>query len=184
MHSQNKDFRHAGVVEGDLLRHRGRLLCLRETGFAAGFHRADRPGRVADRRMGILPEQGARASRGLEKFVTFKAYEAGAANGHRNVIYVSDAIKPPLDPAAIQQLSAALFLSTLPMTPVMPFSFRTTLRPGRTGRFMIRSLSTIMEIYSCWGQSESPGPGAVGQGNESRRTGAWEALAGADIEWA
>jgi hypothetical protein len=90
------------------------------------------------------------------EFVTFKAYEAGAPVGHRNVIYVTDTIEPPLD--------AGKFSNFHP--PVLYDYYRerrdVILIPHHVKTWTDWSyhdphLEPVMEIYSCWGQSEWPG---------------------------
>jgi hypothetical protein len=109
------------------------------------------------------------------RFVTFKAYEAGAPNGHRNVIYVSDAIEPPLD--------ARRFSSFAPQVLFDYYRERgdAILIPHHVKTWTDWThhdpeLEPIMEIYSCWGQSESPGLDLWNKGMTGG-AGAWAAFA-------
>jgi hypothetical protein len=90
------------------------------------------------------------------KFVTFKGYEAGAPIGHRNVLYVSDEIETPLD--------AKRFSSFHPKALYEYYRERRDailiphhVKTWTDWSFHDPELEPIMEIYSCWGQSESPG---------------------------
>ena len=107
------------------------------------------------------------------RFVTFRAYEAGSPVGHRNVYYLGDEVEPPYDPR------------TFSFDPVFLYQFYR----GRQDVIIIPhhvkawtdwsyhdpSLERLMEIYSCWGQSEHPGMDLWDKG-QTPGAGAWEAF--------
>jgi hypothetical protein len=89
------------------------------------------------------------------KFVTFKAYEAGAPNGHRNVIYVSDEVEPPLDAkrfSAFEPRALFDYYRERRDAILIPHHVKT----WTDWSFHDPELEPVMEVYSCWGQSESP----------------------------
>ena len=108
------------------------------------------------------------------KFVTFKGYEAGAPIGHRNVIYVTDDIEPPLD--------AARFSSFHPKKLYEYYGERNDaimiphhVKTWTDWTFHDPKLEPIMEIYSCWGQSENPSLDLWNKGM-TPGAGAWAAF--------
>jgi hypothetical protein len=108
------------------------------------------------------------------KFVVFKAFEAGSPLGHRNVIFGSDGIDPPLD--------AALFNSFHPDVVFAHYRGREDVliiphhvKTWTDWQFHDPDLEKLMEVYSCWGQSESPGLDLWNKG-QTPGAGAWEAL--------
>jgi hypothetical protein len=89
------------------------------------------------------------------RFVTFKGYEAGAPNGHRNVIYVSDEIEPPLDAKRFSNFAPRVlydYYRERGDAILIPHHVKT----WTDWSFHDPQLEPLMEIYSCWGQSESP----------------------------
>jgi hypothetical protein len=108
------------------------------------------------------------------RFVTFKGYEAGSPLGHRNVIYLTDDVDAPL--------SAAHFNNFHPTTLfdyyrgrqdvlIIPHHVKT----WTDWSYHDPELEPVMEVYSCWGQSESPGTDLWNKG-QTPGAGAWEAL--------
>jgi hypothetical protein len=108
-----------------------------------------------------------------KKFVTFKAYEAGAPNGHRNVIYVSDAIEPPLDARRFSSFKPRMLFDYYRERGdaiLIPHHVKT----WTDWAFHDPELEPVMEVYSCWGQSESPELELWNKGMTAG-AGAWEA---------
>jgi hypothetical protein len=154
MHSQNMDFRQAGWSKG--------ISC----GTVDDCYKYARNIALLD--FVAITDQGACLTDAWEfcqgkvreyhqpgRFVTFKGYEAGAPIGHRNVIYVSDGIEPPLDakrfshfhPRALYEYYRERRDAIL-----IPHHVKT----WTDWSFHDPELEPLMEIYSCWGQSESP----------------------------
>ena len=173
MHSQDKDFRQRGWSKG--------ISC----GTVDECYAYAKQVALLD--FVALTDQGACLSDAWEfcqgevrrhnepgRFVTFKAYEAGASSGHRNVIYVTDAVEPPLD--------AKRFSS---FDPRVLFDYYRERRDAVLIPHHVKTwtdwslhdpeLEPVMEIYSCWGQSESPGTEMWGKGTTAG-AGAWVAF--------
>ena len=108
------------------------------------------------------------------KFVTFKGYEAGAPNGHRNVLYVTDAIEAPLDAKRFSSFAPQVLFDYYRERGdaiLIPHHVKT----WTDWSFHDPQLEPIMEIYSCWGQSESPDLELWNKGM-TPGAGAWEAF--------
>ena len=108
------------------------------------------------------------------RFVTFKAYEAGARNGHRNVIYSSDEIEPPLDARRFSSFEPQVLFDYYHERRdaiLIPHHVKT----WTDWSFHDPELEPVMEIYSCWGQSESPDREWWDKGM-TPGAGAWEAF--------
>jgi hypothetical protein len=154
MHSQSKDFRQSGWSKG--------ISC----GTVDDCYTYARGVALLD--FMALTDQGACLTDAWEfcqqkvreyhqpgKFVTFKGYEAGAPIGHRNVIYVSDAIEPPLDAKRFSSFHPKVlydYYRERRDAILIPHHVKT----WTDWSFHDPELEPIMEIYSCWGQSESP----------------------------
>jgi hypothetical protein len=174
MHSQNKDFRQAGWSKG--------ISCGTVDDCYAYARQVSMLDYIA------LTDQGACLTDAWEfcqtkvreyhesgKFVTFKAYEAGAPNGHRNVIYASDAIESPLDAKRFSSFAPQVLFDYYRERRdaiLIPHHVKT----WTDWSFHDPELEPIMEIYSCWGQSESPGHDLWNKGMTAG-AGAWEAFA-------
>ena len=108
------------------------------------------------------------------EFVVFKGYEAGSIHGHRNVIYLTDEIDPRFDAKQINGFHPLnLYAQYRGRTDVVIIPHH--VKTWTNWSYYDPELEPVMEIYSCWGQSESIDmdlwnkaltPGA----------GAWEAL--------
>jgi hypothetical protein len=173
MHSQNKDFRQTGWSKG--------ISC----GTVDDCYAYARQIAMLD--FIALTDQGAcltdawefcqtkvRENHDPGTFVTFKAYEAGAPNGHRNVIYVSDAIEPPLDAKRFSSFAPQILFNYYRERRdaiLIPHHVKT----WTDWSFHDPELEPIMEIYSCWGQSESPGLDLWNKGMTTG-AGAWAAF--------
>lgn len=89
------------------------------------------------------------------RFVTFKGYEGGAPIGHRNVIYGSDEIEPPLDAVRFSNFHPPVlydYYRDRRDAILIPHHVKT----WTDWNYHDPELEPLMEIYSCWGQSESP----------------------------
>jgi hypothetical protein len=108
------------------------------------------------------------------RFVVFKGFEAGAAIGHRNVVYSSDEIDKPLDahrfhgfhPRALYE-----YFRGRNDVLIIPHHVKT----WTDWSYHDPDLEPLMEIYSCWGQSESPSLDLWNKGR-TPGAGAWEGL--------
>ncbi len=107
------------------------------------------------------------------KFVTFNSYEAGSPVGHRNVFYRNGEACPPQEAAKFNYMPEFLYRYYGGRKDVM------LLPPhGNTWTdwsFYDPELEPVMEIYSCWGQSENPSRERWDKGM-TPGAGAWEAL--------
>lgn len=173
MHSQNMDFRQAGWSKG--------ISC----GTVDDCYAYARQVSMID--FVALTDQGACLTDAWEfcqskvrqyhepgKFVTFKAYEAGAPNGHRNVIYASDEIEPPLDAKRFSSFAPQVLFDYYRERRdaiLIPHHVKT----WTDWSFHDPELEPVMEIYSCWGQSESPGLDLWDKGM-TPGAGAWAAF--------
>jgi hypothetical protein len=172
MHSQRQDFRQRGWSKGI------------SSGTVDECYRYAREVAMLD--FVALTDQGACLTDAWEfcqskvreyhepgKFVTFKAYEAGAPNGHRNVIYVSDDIEPPLDArrfSAFEPRALFAYYRERRDAILIPHHVKT----WTDWAFHDPELEPVMEIYSCWGQCESPSQELWDKGM-TPGAGAWEA---------
>ena len=173
MHSQNKDFRQTGWSKG--------ISC----GTVDDCYAYARQVSMLD--FIALTDQGACLTDAWEfcqakvreyhrpgSFVTFKAYEAGAPNGHRNVIYVSDEIESPLDAKRFSSFAPQVLFDYYRQRRdaiLIPHHVKT----WTDWDFHDPELEPIMEIYSCWGQSESPDTDLWDKGM-TPGAGAWAAF--------
>lgn len=108
------------------------------------------------------------------RFVTFKGYEAGSPLGHRNVIYVTDEIDQPLDAKTFNTFHPAVVFERYRRRGdaiIIPHHVKT----WTDWDYHDPELEPLMEIYSCWGQSESPGLDLWNKG-QTPGAGAWEAF--------
>lgn len=108
------------------------------------------------------------------RFVTFKGYEAGSPLGHRNVIYRSDDVEPPLDAKKFNTFHPSVVFERYRQRGdalIIPHHVKT----WTNWDYHDPELEPLMEIYSCWGQSESPGLDLWDKG-QTPGAGAWEAF--------
>ena len=108
------------------------------------------------------------------RYVTFKAYEAGAPVGHRNVIYSSDAIEPPLDRQRFSNFHPPVlydYYRDRGDAILIPHHVKT----WTDWQYHDPKLEPLMEVYSCWGQSETPGTDLWNKGM-TPGAGAWAAF--------
>jgi hypothetical protein len=108
------------------------------------------------------------------RHVTFKAYEAGAPVGHRNVIYSSDEIEPPLDSKRFSNFHPPLlydYYRGRGDAILIPHHVKT----WTDWQYHDPDLEPVMEVYSCWGQSEWPGTELWNKGM-TPGAGAWAAF--------
>ncbi len=108
-------------------------------------------------------------------YVTFTAYEAGAPIGHRNVYYLSDQIEPPLDSKRFSNFHPPVlydYYRDRGDAILIPHHVKT----WTDWQYHDPELEPVMEIYSCWGQSEWHGLELWNKGM-TPGAGAWAALA-------
>ena len=90
------------------------------------------------------------------RFVTLKGYEAGSPLGHRNVIHSSDDIDKPLDSRRFNTFHPdVVFAHYRGRKDVMIIPHH--VKTWTDWQYHDPELEPVMEIYSCWGQSEAPG---------------------------
>jgi hypothetical protein len=173
MHSQRIDFRHAGWSKG--------ISC----GTLEECYAYARNVSLLD--FVAITDQGACLTNRWEhcqakvrefndpgNFVVFKGFEAGSPLGHRNVIYASDEIDPPLDAARFNNFHPDVVFSHYRGRGdviIVPHHVKT----WTDWKYHDPDLEPLMEIYSCWGQSESPGLDLWNKG-QTPGAGAWEAF--------
>lgn len=108
------------------------------------------------------------------RMVVFKGYEAGSPLGHRNVIYLSDEIEKPFSTAAMNNFHPeavyVLYRGRKDIL-IIPHHVKT----WTDWSYHDPDLEPLMEVYSCWGQSETPGPDLWNKG-QTPGAGAWEAF--------
>lgn len=173
MHSQKMDFRQTGWSKG--------ISC----GTLDECYRYAREVSMLD--FVAITDQGACLTEAWElcqqkvreyhepgRFVTFKGYEAGSPLGHRNVIYATADVEAPLD--------AKLFNSFHPDVVFARYRRRGDaiiiphhVKTWTNWDYHDPELEPLMEIYSCWGQSETPGLDLWNKG-QTPGAGAWEAF--------
>jgi hypothetical protein len=108
------------------------------------------------------------------RFVTLKGYEAGSPLGHRNVIYSTDEIDKPLDAKRFNSFHPDVVFEHNRRRGdviIIPHHVKT----WTDWQYHDPELEPLMEIYSCWGQSESPGLDLWNKG-QTPGAGAWEAF--------
>ena len=107
------------------------------------------------------------------EFATFKSYEAGSPVGHRNVYFRGDAVEPLQDPRAFSYMPDFLYEHYRGREDVMMIPHH--VKTWTDWSFHDPDLEPLMEIYSCWGQSENPSMDRWDKGM-TPGAGAWEAL--------
>ena len=172
MHSQAKDFRQESWTKG-----------ISSGTLDERYHYAPRnqpAGLRCNYRSGGLPtnrweycQQKVREHHRPGEFVVFKGYEAGSPVGHRNVIHLNDEIDPPLDATLLHgfhPLRVFSYYRDRKDVLIIPHHVKT----WTDWSFHDPDLEPLMEVYSCWGQSESPGLDLWDKG-QTPGAGAWEA---------
>lgn len=107
------------------------------------------------------------------RFVTFRAYEAGVLQGHRNVYFRSGDVDPREVPGEFSLHPEALYRHYRGRRDVLMIPHHVKVWTDWT--FHDPELEPLMEIYSSWGQSEHPGSDLWSKG-QTEGAGAWEAL--------
>lgn len=107
------------------------------------------------------------------QFVTFNAYEAGSPVGHRNVYYRGSDTDVRLDPGKFNYLPEFLYKHYAGRRDVMMIPHH--VKTWTDWSFYNPEFEPVMEIYSCWGQSENPSQEKWDKGM-TPGAGAWEAL--------
>jgi len=172
MHSQKKDSRQEGWSKG--------ISC----GTPDDVYRYARDTSLLD--FVAITDQGANTGVGWKilqekaieyyepgRFVTFKAYEAGSPVGHRNVYYLGDAVEPPQSSATFNYMPEFLYAHYRGRKDVLMIPHH--VKAWTDWSYHDPDLEPLMEIYSCWGQSENPSLELWDKGM-TPGAGAWEAL--------
>ena len=107
------------------------------------------------------------------RFVTFRAYEAGSPSGHRNVYFLGDDVEPAYDPKTFDFSPAFLYKFYHGRQDVIMIPHH--VKAWTDWSYHDPDLEPLMEIYSCWGQSEHPGKDLWEKG-QTPGAGAWEAF--------
>ena len=173
MHSQGKDFRQESWSKGiscgtlDECYQYAREVSLLD------FVAITDQGACLTRRWEFCQEKVREHHRHGE-FVVFKGYEAGSPLGHRNVIYLTDEVEPPLDGVHLHGFHPQTmfdFYRGRQDVMLIPHHVKT----WTDWSFHDPALEHVMEVYSCWGQSESAGLHLWDKG-QTPGAGAWEAF--------
>jgi hypothetical protein len=120
----------------------------------------------------VLQQKAAEYNR-RGRFVTFNAYEAGAPVGHRNVYYRGEQVDPAQKSAEFSFMPEFLYKFYRGRRDVMMIPHH--VKTWTDWSFHDPALEPIMEVYSCWGQSENPSRERWDKGM-TPGAGAWEAL--------
>jgi hypothetical protein len=173
MHSQRKDFRQKGWSKGiscgtvdECYRYAKEVSLLDFVAITDQGVCLSSRWKVCQEKVCAYHESG--------RFVVFKGYEAGSPAGHRNVIYAGDEIEPPLDPAKFGNFAPQVMFDHYRGRQdviLIPHHVKT----WTDWSLHEPDLEPLMEIYSCWGQSESPGMDLWNKA-QTPAAGAWEAL--------
>lgn len=107
------------------------------------------------------------------EFVTFKSYEAGSPVGHRNVYFRTADIEPSDDPVTFSYMPDYLFEKYRGRDDVILIPHH--VKAWTDWSLHDPDLEPLMEIYSCWGQSENPSDHLWNKGM-TPGAGAWKAL--------
>ena len=107
------------------------------------------------------------------EFVTFKAYEAGSPVGHRNVYFRDLGVEPAQDPETFSYMPEFLYEYYRGRKDVMLIPHH--VKTWTDWSFYDSELESVMEVYSCWGQSENPSLNLWDKGM-TPGAGAWEIL--------
>lgn len=173
MHSQKKDFRQSGWSKGISSGTLDECYWYARNVSLLDFVAMTDQGACLTEKWEYCQEK-VRSHHEDGRFVVFKGYEAGSPLGHRNVIYATDGIDPPLDakrfntfhPEAVYERYRKRGDAIL-----IPHHVKT----WTDWKFHDPELEPLMEIYSAWGQSESPGLDLWNKG-QTPGAGAWEAF--------
>ena len=107
------------------------------------------------------------------RFVTFNSYEAGSPVGHRNVYYRNGEACSPQCSGKFNYMPEFLYRYYAGRSDVMMIPHH--VKTWTDWSFYDPTLEPVMEIYSCWGQSENPSMERWDKGM-TPGAGAWEAL--------
>lgn len=107
------------------------------------------------------------------EFVTFNAYEAGSPVGHRNVLFRDGTSEPSEQAAGFSYMPEFLYKYYEGRKDVMMIPHH--VKTWTDWRYYDPDLEPVMEVYSCWGQSENPSLERWDKGM-TPGAGAWEAL--------
>ena len=100
------------------------------------------------------------------KFVTFNAYEAGSPVGHRNVYFREGNPEPAQSSRDFNFMPEFLYKFYGGRRDVLMIPHH--VKTWTDWSFYDPELEPVMEVYSCWGQSESPSVGIMGQRHDAR----------------
>ena len=172
MHSQAKDARQPGWAKGiscgtpDELYQYAREVSLLD------FVAITDQGAITGTGWEVLQEKAAEYDR-PGAFVTFRSYEAGSPVGHRNVYFRDMEPTSPEDPGTFSYMPDFLYDHYRGRDDVIlvPHHVKT----WTDWSYHDPDLEPLMEIYSCWGQSEDPSTDRWNKGM-TPGAGAWEAL--------
>ena len=173
MHSQRKDARQVGWSKGissgtpDDVYQYARDVALLD------FVAITDQGAITGVGWDLLQEK-AEQYNGPGRFATFKAYEAGTPTGHRNVYFRGGDHEPAQSSESFNYLPEFLYEYYRGRDDVIMIPHH--VKAWTDWSFHDPQLEPLMEIYSCWGQSENPSLDRWNKGM-TPGAGAWEALA-------
>ena len=172
MHSQKKDARQPGWSKGiscgtpDDVYQYARDVSLLD------FVAITDQGAITGVGWEILQEKAIEYDRPGE-FVTFKAYEAGSPVGHRNVYFREATVELAQDAETFSYMPNFLYQYYRGRKDVMMIPHH--VKTWTDWSFHDPDLEPVMEVYSCWGQSEEPSLDLWDKGM-TPGAGAWEIL--------
>jgi hypothetical protein len=172
MHSQKKDARQSEWSKGISCGKPDDLYQFARDVSLLDFVAITDQGAITGVGWDVLKEKAAEYYRS-EKFVTFNSYEAGSPVGHRNVFYRNGDACPPQDAAKFNYMPEFLYRYYAGRKDVIMIPHH--VKTWTDWSFYNPELEPVMEIYSCWGQSENPSMKLWDKGM-TPGAGAWEAL--------
>jgi hypothetical protein len=107
------------------------------------------------------------------QFVTLNAYEAGSPVGHRNVFFRAGESEPAQSAASFSYMPEFLYRHYAGRNDVLMIPHH--VKTWTDWQYYDPTLEPVMEVYSCWGQSENPSLERWDKGM-TPGAGAWEAL--------
>jgi hypothetical protein len=172
MHSQKKDAKQRGWIKGISCGKPDEVYQYARDTALLDFTAITDQGAITGVGWNILQQKAAEYYR-PGKFVTFNAYEAGSPVGHRNVYFRDGGQIPAQTSGDFNFMPEFLFRFYAGRRDVMMIPHH--VKTWTDWSFHDPDLEPVMEVYSCWGQSENPSLQLWDKGM-TPGAGAWEAL--------
>ena len=172
MHSQKKDARQAGWSRGISCGSPDDVYQYAQEVSLLDFVAITDQGAITGIGWEILQRKAAEYYR-PGKFVTFNAYEAGSPVGHRNVFFRDSREIPRENAETFSYLPEFLYRFYAGRSDVLMIPHH--VKTWTDWSYHDPELEPVMEVYSCWGQSENPSMERWDKGM-TPGAGAWEAL--------